>query len=292
MIHGEVNITHPDKPLWEHLNKAAYLSYVVDISPFILPFLRDRFLTVIRFPQGIFGEAFYQKHAPVYTPSFIQTHLHKGKRFILCNDLSSLLWLGNQLALEFHISFQSIHTKQPLEIVFDLDPPNRDSFPMAIQAGTEMKQIFDRFQIKSYPKLSGNKGLHIHIPIVGSGLSYDDTRLFTSFLAQYLVERYPDTFTTERFKKNRGNKLYIDYVQHAEGKTIISPYSARGKEGATVAAPLFWEEVNESLRMEDFNISSMRKRVSKVGCPFSDYFKQKNERVAAIITSLKTNHFQ
>lgn len=292
MIHKDVKITHPDKPIWDHINKTAYLSYLADLSPYLLPFLRDRFLTVIRFPSGIKGEAFYQKHVPPYAPSFIQTHQHKENSYILCNDLSTLLWLGNQLALEFHISFRTVNEEDPLEIVFDLDPPSRESFPLAILAAMEMKRIFDQFQIKSYPKLTGNKGLHIHIPIVGSGLSFDDTRIFTSFIAKYIVEKNPNTFTTERFKKNRGNKLYVDYVQHADGKTIICPYSARGKEGATVAAPLYWEEVTDTLRIDDFHLSSMRKRISEVGCPFSNYFQQKNEQVAAIITALKNHDFQ
>lgn len=275
-INREVTITHPNKPLWEtvDLKKETFLSYLYQISPFMLPFLHNRLLTVIRFPHGMFGEAFYQKNCPDYAPSFIQTRKHEDIDYIICNDLSTLIWLGNQLAFEFHIPFQTIDTHYPTEIVFDLDPPSKDYFHLAIKAALEMKKIFDQFHLKTFPKLSGNKGLQIHIPLTKNSLTYDETRIFTGFIAEYLVTTFPDDFTIERMKKNRGNRLYIDYIQHAEGKTIIAPYSLRGKkEGAFIAAPLHWEEINEDLSVEQFTIDYVLKRSKSIGCPFEDYFK-------------------
>lgn len=288
-VRSEVKITHPDKRIWEkpYINKEKFVAYLIQISPFILPFLKRRTLTTIRYPHGIPGESFYQKNCPDYAPSFIRTKEKDGINYIVCNDLSTLLWLGNQLAIEYHVPFQRIETDKPLEIVFDLDPPNRSSFSLAIKAAKEMKKIFDNFDIISYPKLSGSKGLQIHIPIFRNSLTYEETRIFTSFIANYLVEKFPDDFTIERMKKNRGSRLYIDFIQHAEGKTIICPYSTRGKEQATVAAPLYWEEINENLHIETYNIPFILDRLSKGDCPMSNFFEQENDSLINIISSLK-----
>lgn len=273
-IHQEISITHPDKPLWEtvDLKKETFLSYLVQISPYMLPFLQNRLLTVIRFPHGMFGEAFYQKNCPDYAPDFIQTKKHEDIDYIICNNLSTLIWLGNQLAFEYHIPFQTIDTSNPTEIVFDLDPPSKEYFHLAIKAALEMKKIFDQFQLTTFPKLSGNKGLQIHIPISKNSLTYEETRIFTGFIAEFLVTSFPDDFTIERMKKNRGNRLYVDYIQHAEGKTIIAPYSLRGKkEGAYIAAPLYWEEITPQLSVEQFTIEHVLNRVKNSGCPFKKY---------------------
>lgn len=280
-IHEEISITHPDKPLWEKVDvkKEKFLSYLFQISPFMLPFLKNRLLTVIRFPHGMYGEAFYQKNSPDYAPSFIKTKQHENIDYIICQDLSTLMWLGNQLAFEYHIPFQTIDTPHPTEIVFDLDPPSRDSFSLAIKAALEMKKIFDQFQLKTFPKLSGNKGLQIHIPISKNSLTYEETRVFTEFIANYLVTSFPEDFTIERMKKNRGSRLYIDYIQHAEGKTIIAPYSLRGKkEGAFIASPLFWDEINEELSVEQFTMDKVLNRSKTIGCPFHNYFESPQDK--------------
>src|SRR5699024_6539764 len=105
----------------------------------------------------------------------------------------------------------------------------------------------DTLSLTSFIKTSGNKGLQVYIPLGEKQYTWEETRLFTSFIAQFLVSQQPDLFTVERLKKKRKGKLYIDYVQHAEGKTIIAPYSVRGNRDATVATPLFWDEVNTDL---------------------------------------------
>jgi bifunctional non-homologous end joining protein LigD len=291
-LHQDVQITHWDKPIWKNpfINKEQYITYLLEIAPFMLPFLQNRLLTVIRYPHGVFGEAFYQKNCPDYAPSFIKTVENEGINYIVCNDLSTFIWLGNQLAIEFHIPFQTIDTNYPTEIVFDLDPPSIDRFPLAIKAAVEMKKIFDSFQLKSFPKLSGKKGVQIHIPLSKHSFRYEETRIFTSFIAEYLVALFPEDFTIERLKKNRGQKLYIDYLQHAEGKTIIAPYSPRGKEGATIAAPLYWDEVNEHLKVENYTIINVRKRVNEVGCPFQEYFSSPQDDVIREILNFIKRH--
>ncbi|RYL92307.1 ATP-dependent DNA ligase [Sporolactobacillus sp. THM7-4] len=290
-IHKDVKVTHLDKTIWENprINKAQFLSYLVQISPYMLPFLKQKALTTIRYPHGVPGESFFQKNCPDYAPDFIQTKEEDGVNYIVCNNLSTLIWLGNQLAIEYHVPFQTIDSDHPSEVVFDLDPPTRSGLGLAVKAAKEMKSLFDRFAIRSYPKLSGSRGLQIHIPLNSRAFTYEETRIFTSFIAKVLVDRFPDDFTTERLKKNRGNRLYIDYVQHAKGKTLICPYSTRAREAATVAAPLYWEEVNELLRMENFTIQTVIDRLLKGPCPMHDYFEQENRSLANVITVLKKN---
>ena len=276
----DIGVTHPEKPLWEKpaVKKIDFIRYLQEISPYLLPFLHNRLLTVIRYPHGMFGEAFYQKNCPDYAPDFVQTALHEGINYIVCNNLKTLLWLGNQLAFEFHIPFQTLSSHGPSEIVLDLDPPSKKEFKLAIKAAQMIKEVLDQLDLIGFVKTSGNKGLQIYIPLPENIFSYDDTRLFTEFIAEYLISKAPDSFTIERLKKNRQNKLYIDYIQHAEGKTIVAPYSARGNDTAALATPLFWDEVTDELRMENFTILNMIKRINEKGDPFQSYFETKQKQ--------------
>ncbi|QQZ11128.1 DNA ligase D [Heyndrickxia vini] len=276
----DISITHPDKPLWEKdaISKLDFIRYMRKISSFMLPFLQNRTLTVIRYPHGIFGEPFYQKNCPDYAPGFIQTHLKDGIHYIVCNDLKTLMWLANQLSIEFHIPFHTISDRYVSEIVFDLDPPSRNEFHLAVKASQMMKKIFDQLELVSFIKTSGNKGLQVYIPLPEKQFSWDDTRLFTEFIANYLVTEKPDLFTIERLKKNRKGRLYVDFVQHAEGKTIIAPYSMRGHEDALIATPLFWNEVNEQLHPEQFTMKAVLHRMNKFSCPFENFFSIKNNQ--------------
>ncbi|WP_202079924.1 non-homologous end-joining DNA ligase [Caldalkalibacillus salinus] len=274
-----VSLTSLSKPLWPKadIKKARYIQYLHDVAPAMLPFLSNRLLTVIRYPHGVEDESFYQKNCPDYAPDFVQTQVAEDIEYIVCSDLPSLIWLGNQLAFEFHIPFQTIKSKGPSEIVFDLDPPSRDKFSLAIEAALMIKDIIDRLKLISYVKTSGNKGLQIYLPLPENTYSYEDTRRFTQFVAKYLVKKEPDWFTTERLKVNRGQKLYVDYLQHAEGKTIVAPYSARGNEEALVATPIHWHEVTKDLSPTDYPMTVIKERLAK-GCPFKNFFKDKEKQ--------------
>ncbi|MBB4824279.1 bifunctional non-homologous end joining protein LigD [Sporosarcina luteola] len=268
-----VPITHPDKPVWPKMGieKDDFLYYLQAVFPHMGPFLHNRLLTVIRYPHGVVGERFYQKNAPDYKPDFVKTKREEGIDYLLCNDIQTLLWLGNQLALEYHIPFQTIDTVYPTEIVFDLDPPSVQEFSLAIEAALRLKVIFDQFNLESFIKTSGGKGLQVYLPLPFNMFTYDHTRIFTQFVAEFLCDQEPDWFTTERLKKNRGSRLYIDYVQHHEGKTIVAPYSTRGGELATVATPLEWHEVTRQLGPEMFTIPTVLERLKQIGNPFRNF---------------------
>jgi bifunctional non-homologous end joining protein LigD len=285
-----VKITHPEKPVWPviDIRKADYLLYLQKVSPFMLPFLRDRHLTAIRYPHGVIGEKFYQKNAPDYVPDFITTNQEGDIRYIVCNDIETLLWLGNQLVLEYHIPFQTTKTDYPTEIVFDLDPPSVKEFSLAVEAAIRMKAIFDKFSLQSFVKTSGGKGLQIYIPLPLDTFSYEDTRIFTKFVCDFLCEQEPRWFTIERLKKNRNNKLYLDYVQHHEGKTIVAPYSPRGNAEGLIATPLNWEEVTSTLIPDLFSIPAVLERITNVGNPFRNFHHVGEEqKFESVLNQLK-----
>lgn len=274
---AEVTITHPDKLLWRNnaVTKLDYLRYLREISHHILPFLQNRLLTVIRAPHGIFGEAFYQKSRPKTAPEYVSSHRYEENEMIVCNDLKTLIWLGNQLSIEFHIPFQTVNYHTVSEIVFDLDPPSRGEFHLAIKAARLIKEVLDKLSLTSFVKLSGNKGMQIYIPLPENSYSWEDTRIFTEFIANLLISIDPQSFTIERLKKNRNGRLYVDFIQHAQGKTIIAPYSVRNNEEGLVAAPVFWHEVNENLNPTNFTIENVLKRIDVLGNPFYFFFSAK-----------------
>ena len=278
-IPESVIVTHPDKPVFpaSHITKDDYLYYLQTVAPMMMPFLQDRLLTVIRYPHGVPGESFYQKNYIENLPEFITTQLVDDTHFILCNNLESLLWLGNQLALEFHIPFQPVSSEQPTEIVFDFDPPTVHEFGLAVDAAVKFKTIMDYFKLTSFIKTSGGKGMQIYIPLPLHTFSYEDTGVFTEFICRFLVQQFPDSFTIERMKKNRGKRLYLDYVQHREGKTIVAPYSPRGNNKGLIATPLLWEEVNEGLTPDLFTIPNIIKRLERMADPFKN-FREVGER--------------
>lgn len=279
-------ITHPDKRLFINnlTTKKDYINYLQEVASYMLPFLKNRLLTVIRYPHGLFGESFYQKECPDYAPSYIETYKEGSINHILCNNEDALIWLGNQLAFEFHVPFETIYSKKnPTEIVFDLDPPSKDYFKQSIHAAKMLKHIFDNLKLTSFVKTSGNKGMQVYVPLIETVFSYKDVRLFTEFIAKYLISLEPDLFTIERLKKNRSNRLYIDYVQHGRGKTIIAPFSIRGNNGGTVACPLFWEEVNDNLSPDIFTMKEVLSKIKIRGNPFEEFFNTNNTQSFKIV---------
>ncbi|WP_040912525.1 DNA ligase D [Lentibacillus jeotgali] len=282
MLPESVEASNTDKTFWPEpgLTKGDLLVYMREIAPYMLPFLYQHLLTVIRCPDGVEGESFFQKHLPDYAPTFIKGVRHDDHDMhFVCNDLDSLMWFANHGTMEYHIPFQAVGNEHPIEIVFDLDPPDREHFSLAVKAAGLLKQILDDLRLISFVKTSGGKGLQIHIPLSAGSMTYEETGVFTQAISWTLEKSYPDLFTTERFKNKRGDRLYIDYLQHGEGKTIVAPYSPRKRSDATVAAPLFWDEVNDDLRPDMFTTNNVVERIQTVGCPFAGYFATGKKQV-------------
>ncbi|WP_074599817.1 DNA ligase D [Sediminibacillus halophilus] len=273
MLPSSINLSNQEKTFYpkQKLAKGDLVHYLREISPYMLPFLKNKALTVIRCPEGVDGESFFQKHLPDYAPDYLAGDKSGNETLLHCNSSEALVWLGNHGAMEYHVPFQYMGGTDPIEIVFDLDPPSIREFRLAVYAAQLLKKMLDQLLLQSFVKTSGNKGMQVYVPIPENSLSYNDTATFTQALAMLLVKQHDDLFTIERLKKNRGNRLYVDYVQHGRDKTLIAPYSPRKNDAGTVSTPLFWDEVTERLSPEQFTLKNVVHRVQEKGCPFAGY---------------------
>jgi bifunctional non-homologous end joining protein LigD len=275
-----VRVSNLEKILWPEagIRKVDYIRYIIQMAPYLLPHLNDRPLTVIRYPDGIHAHSFYQKNAPKDTPEWVQTfpvwsdESNRTIRYILANHTSTLIWLANQACIEFHPWYSRIDDpRSPTNIALDLDP-SVPGFEKVREVALRLKEVLDDLGLPSYPKTSGATGIQIFIPLA-PGFTYEDTRLITSFIGRYMAEKYPEQVTIERLVRDRGNKVYLDYLQHAPNKTLIAPYSARAVQRACVSAPLTWEELERGAVPEDFTLFNMVSRVKQVGDLFSAFTK-------------------
>lgn len=264
-----VPISNPDKPLWPEagVTKLDYIQYLLQVAQPMLAYTRDRLLTVIRYPHGVGDKHFYQKNTPDYAPDWIVTHEWENTRYTLCNDEATLIWMANQATLEFHVSFHLATDEIPTELVFDLDPSTPD-FSVVIESALLLKKLLDELGLPSCVKTSGASGLQIYVPIERR-YTFEQTRKVGHFIASYLVEKHPAMLTIERLVKNRGTKLYIDYLQHWRGKTLTAPYSTRAKAQATVSTPLRWEEV-PTAHPTHYTVRNVPERLTQVGDLFAE----------------------
>ncbi|TXD81563.1 DNA ligase D [Subsaximicrobium wynnwilliamsii] len=265
-----LNISHVDKLYWPSLPKTKYdlLDYYIKMAPYILPFLKNRPESLLRHPNGVSHEPFYQKDASDF-PSWIEkTHIisksgEKGIDYALCQDKASLLFLNNLGCIEMHPWHSTIfQLDKPDYAIIDLDPSEENSFEEVIETALVAHDILKSAKIKSFCKTSGASGLHIYVPM-GGLYNYEQARDFIKLVCLCIQQRLPTLTTMERSLKKRGSKIYLDYLQNRKGQTIIAAYSLRAKPLATVSTPLNWEEVKTGLKVEQFTIDSVPKRMLK-----------------------------
>lgn len=273
-----LQITNPKKILWPEIGirKIDYISLLLKLAPFILPHTKDRLLTTIRYPDGINGKSFYQKSIPTYAPEWIERRTWNGIDYILINNRATLIWLGNQAALELHTAFNLYQQPEnPTSLVFDLDPSEGQPFEQVVQSAIYINETLTSLHIKSWIKTSGATGLQIYIP-VGGRYNYQTARKLNKFFAEYFSQKHPELITIERMVNKRENKLYFDYLQMWSGKTITSCYSPRATKQATVSMPIEWEEVQKGITPQDFNLENMLTRLQKNGDLFKGLYLEKN----------------
>ncbi|GMQ59736.1 non-homologous end-joining DNA ligase [Vallitalea sediminicola] len=276
---NKIKISNSDKLLWPELgiSKVDYLKYLIYLTPYIIKYAKDRFLTTIRYPDGYDKKFFYQKKVPSYAPDFVDTAKWKDEsKYINLNKQATLVWLGNLASLEFHTTFNRIQKPfSPTNLVFDLDPSEGQVFEQVIEVALKVYDTLNKLNITSYVKTSGATGLQIYIPM-GEKYDYNEARKISKFFAEYFANKYPDIITIERLKEKRGGKLYFDYLQMWEGKSIITPYSPRATKYASVSMPVKWEEVKEGIKPQDFTIFNALDRIKKVGDIFEPLLDNKN----------------
>lgn len=283
----DIPITNPDKPLWPEMGitKAIYLQKLAALAPYLLKYCRNRLLTTIRYPHGVPGEFFYQKNAPEPLPPYVQTAEKDGINYILLNGLPELLWLGNLAALEFHPSLHYAGSTLPCEWMIDLDP-SREVEPRIMEAASIVGKVLRSLGLHSVPKTSGATGIQIIVPI-NEGITFDELRTVGHFVGMFVTEKHPELFTLERLKKNRGDKIYFDYLQHYQGKTLAAPYTPRARPGATVSTPLHWEEVDSNVAPTDFHLLNIEERLARHGDLIAALAPQPIEQVIRHLSASK-----
>ena len=270
-----LKFTNLNKLYWpeDGISKRDMFNYYHHVAPFMLPYLKDRPMSLNRFPNGIHGESFYQKNVRDKAPDWASTMPHTNgegveKDYLLGNDEATLLWMASLGCIEMNPWFSRAQSPDnPDYCVIDLEP-DKQSFDQVIQAAQEVKKVLYAIDVPSFPKTSGSTGIHIYIPL-GAKYSYDQSQIFANIIAKLVQKQIPDFTTLERMVANRKGKMYLDYLQNRPGATIAGVYSLRPKPGATVSMPVTWDEVKPGLSMRHFTIHNAIDRLKETGDLFA-----------------------
>lgn len=262
-IHG-ITITHPDKLIFPKANisKLDLVNYYKNFASRILPYLKDRPLSLGRFPDGVEKEGFIQKNAPDYFPEFVKTiviETEKGQNnTVVCNNLKTLIYLANQGTVEFHIWLSRLDKlNKPDKVVFDLDAPTAAFKPLK-QAATIIRDFLKQQGIKCELTTSGKNGLHLWYTLRRTK-TFDQSREKVKSYAQKLVSQHPDLLTTEMRIADRKGRIFLDYPRNSYGQTMICPYSLRATENASIAIPIAWNSLDKLRSAKVYNLKNISK---------------------------------
>jgi bifunctional non-homologous end joining protein LigD len=262
------------------ISKADVVDYYHKIAETMLPHMKDRPLSMQRFPKGISEVGFFQKEIPEYFPDWIdQVDVDvKGEGStqpqVVCNTAATLVYLAEQRFLTPHIWLSRVDKlERPDKLIFDLDPP-KDDFELVRSAARSMNVILGEVELASYIMTTGSRGLHVVIPL-DRRASFDEVRDFAHDLASALARREPDNVTTEPRKEKRKGRLFLDYLRNSYAQTSVPPYALRAKAGAPVATPLSWMELDDpKLNSQSYTMSNIFKRLGSEEDPWKDIYKQ------------------
>jgi len=271
----DLKFTHLSKVYWpeDNVTKRDMFNYYYKIAEYILPYLKDRPMSLNRFPNGIHGSSFYQKNVKDTAPDWAKTFPYttsdgEAKEYLVGADEATLLWMASLGCIEMNPWFSRVASPDnPDYCVIDLDP-DKNTFDQVITAALEVKKVLDAIDVPCYCKTSGSTGMHIYIPLEAK-YTYDQSQLFARIIVNIVHKQIPDYTSLERMIANRKGKMYLDFLQNRPGATIAGPYSLRPKPGATVSMPLHWDEVKPGLTMRDFTIFNAVERLRAEG----DLFK-------------------
>ncbi|RZJ49320.1 MAG: DNA ligase D [Flavobacterium sp.] len=290
----DLKFTNLSKVYWpkEKITKRDLINYYEQVAPIMLPYLKNRPQSLNRFPNGINGQSFYQKDVTGKVPDWADLYLYhsndseEDKHFLLGNNKATLLYMAGLGCIEINPWSSTIKKPDhPTWCIIDLDPA-KNTFDQVIEAALVTKQILDDMGVPSYCKTSGSTGLHIYIPL-GAKYTYDQSKEFAKIIVTLVHHELPKYTSLERSVKDRGGKMYLDFLQNRAQATIAAPYAVRPKPGATVSMPMDWDEVKKGLKMKDFHIFNAIERIESIG----DIFKPvlgKGIDLKKIITKLSS----
>jgi bifunctional non-homologous end joining protein LigD len=285
-----LKISNLDKVLYPRTGttKGEVLNYYAQVAPVLLPHLKDRAVTRIRWPHGVADKSFFEKNAPAGTPSWVRTAKvpTTGSRgtsrhgdhlvFPIVDDLATLTWLVNLAALELHVHQWTVNRngqpRNPNRLVIDLDPGEPAGLPECCQVALMVRDRLAERDLVARAVTSGSKGLHLYAELPGR-LNSEETTRMAKDVAEELQKEQPTLVTATMTKARRSGKVFLDWSQNAGSKTTISPYSLRGRERPTVATPITWDEVSsgaeDPLGLEQFGYEEVLTRVEEHGDLFA-----------------------
>jgi len=288
--HKKVKLSHIDKIYWpkEKITKGDLINYYAQVSSVILPYLKDKPLSLNRHPEGITKPSFFQKdvnttHIPKWakTTKVLSESTQKEIDYLVCNDKPTLLYLANLGCIEINPWLSTY--KKPLNpdfMVIDLDP-DKNKFSEVVTLALVVKSIYDQMGVISFVKTSGSSGMHIYV-YTGAVYDYDFIKEFAHFVAQKVHELSPENTSLERSPSKRKGKIYIDYLQNRRGQTLAAPYSVRPKPQATVSFPLNWSDLTDKLDMNDYHLMNVPKLLNQRVDPWATIFNKKQNLKKAL----------
>jgi bifunctional non-homologous end joining protein LigD len=284
-----IKVSHPDKMFWpeEGYTKLDLIEYYEHVFPFLLPYVKDRMLSLERCPDGMLGECFYQKEMPKAMPpgtpgKRIKRSDGSGKitNYVVGGALATQLALVNLGSIALHIMGSRARSpRQPDWVCFDLDPQS-EKFSDAVRAAFYMKQSLESLDFVSFVKSSGSRGIHVFVPI-RVGPDADEVLAFARELVARVAGAHPKELTIEHSIRARGDKVYLDPFRNGFGQTVVAPYSVRRRPKAPVSTPLDWSELKPTLDPASFNIRTLAKRL-KSKDPWKEFFKSRQSLKDAI----------
>jgi bifunctional non-homologous end joining protein LigD len=260
--------------------KGQLIDYYARLADTLVPHLRDRPLTLKRYPNGIGDKSFYEKRCPGHRPDWVATApVWSGRNdgdidYCLCNDRATLIWMAQLAALELHPSLSlAEEIERPTVLAFDLDPGAPADVLDCCRIALRLRELFEGLGLQSFPKTSGSKGLQVYVPL-NSDISYERTKPFAHAVAQALERAEPKLVVSRMAKKLRKGKVFVDWSQNDQHKTTVAVYSLRAKERPTASTPVEWEELADALEREDpdalsFEASQVIERVTDRGDLFA-----------------------
>ncbi|MFT3883340.1 MAG: non-homologous end-joining DNA ligase [Gemmatales bacterium] len=265
-----VRLTSPDKVLYaeQGITKLDLAEYYRSMAPRILPHIKDRPLVLVRCPEGRSKECFFQKHPGIGTPKNLRqfpiTEKNKRENYVLVDDAEGLISLAQIGALEIHAWGSRIDKlEQPDRLIFDLDPDITIDWSAVVSSARVIRDLLLKLGLESFVKTTGGKGLHLVVPIQRD-LEWDEAKSFCKKLAEFIVSLDADHFTSNMSKAARHRKIFVDYLRNGRGATAIIPYSPRSRAGAPVACPINWQDLSPQVTSEQYTITNLRLRMSKL----------------------------
>jgi bifunctional non-homologous end joining protein LigD len=267
----EVVFSNLDKVFWpdEKYSKGDLIEYYRAISPWLLPYLKDRPVVLTRYPDGITGKSFFQKDAPGFIPEWLRTErmwsedTQRDIDYFVCDNLESLLYLANMGTIPLHVwGSRASSIERPDWCILDLDPKDAP-FTHVVTVAKAVKKLCDAIDLPAFIKTSGSTGLHVMLPLVRL-VTYEQARQLGGLLARVIANELPDIATVTRQVGKRGGRVYLDYVQNGQGRLLVAPFSVRPLPGAPVSMPLEWREVTPKLDIRKFTIKNAPARMNKL----------------------------